>query len=262
MAADDLFGFLDEPLCDIANGDYDDALRKLERLEITSANPAVIARVRLLETACLTEMNQWNEALIRLGTVDHDLLDETARLDYKFESARIERLRRNFAVALDLVDHALATIDSSEDLEAAIPIKDNLLVLKGIILAESGQCEAAIPILSAVPQDHPGWAQATVWLGDCYYNAGETEAALMKYVEVIQDTSHYIDPVYRDNAIRNVGAICYYGGDYLKAVGYLTKVAESYRAYPETESKVHEMLAASLRHLGRDDEAAHYDARS
>jgi tetratricopeptide (TPR) repeat protein len=200
-----------------------------------------------------------DDALQKLQSVNRTELDPASQLDYEFELARLEFQKGKHASALERIGSTLKGLDDVEDLNRRKALQNDLELLEGVLLADTGDLDRAIPILGSVSAENPGWAQATVRLGDCYFRRGDYEQALKTWLQVMNANRDHVHPVYRDSAIRNIGMASYYGGDYEKAVGFLRKVADKYDEYPDIKRNVHKTLASALRRLGKTDEAAKYN---
>jgi tetratricopeptide (TPR) repeat protein len=250
---------LDAALDEHLRGNYTAALDQFEALEQLPWHPKDIARLRLFETSCLTMLARIDDAHEKLQSVDESELDRASQLDYEFELARLEFQESKHASALERIGSMLKRLDDIEDLNRRKALQNDLELLEGVLLADIDDLERAIPILGSVSAENPGWAQATVRLGDCYFRRGDHEQALKTWLEVVNANRDHVHPVYRDSAIRNIGMVCYYGGDYEKAVGFLSKVADKYDEYPDIKRNVHKALASALRCLGKIDEAAKYN---
>jgi tetratricopeptide (TPR) repeat protein len=257
MQAQELIKQLDEAFVKRAAGDYSGALQEFESLERRSWHPQDIAALRFFRATCLTDLGRAEDALKRISEVDKNQLIFSKQIDYEYERARIERALGHTREALDLVRIALKMVDAASDKAEVSVVSRGLETLRGILLAESGRCEEALPVLEAVPTDDDGWAEARIRLGDCKIRKKLYREALEHYLSVTS-SSKELDPIHRKTALRNVGCAYYYMGNYRKAIEYLTKVEHGYDGHPDLKAELCGVLASAYSRLGMTQEAAKY----
>jgi tetratricopeptide (TPR) repeat protein len=136
-----------------------------------------------------------------------------------------------------------------------------LHTLRGILLAESGQCDEAIPLLESVPRNDLGWAEATIALGDCKIGKRLYREAISDYLRVTSEPTA-VHPFYREAALRNIGCAYYYLGEYPQAIEYLKKVEGSYDDRPDLKADLFSLLASAYTRLSMTKEAAKYSVFS
>ena len=204
MDNDELIKQLDAALDLRRSGDFAGALGKFENLEKWSAHPNDIATLRFFQATCLTDLGRADEALSRMFHVDKSQLTLSKRVDYEYERARIERALGQHREALQTVEKALRGVGSASAQFEYRVVSENLETLRGILLAEAGRCDEAIPILDAVPLQDQGWAQAKLLAGDCRYKKRFYREAIDCYMSLISapKKSHQF---YQDAAVRNIG---------------------------------------------------------
>jgi len=261
MQSNELVSRLDAALEMRRAGDFPSALKEFEALERISEHPQDIAALRFFQVTCLTDMGKSEEALKRIQQVDESRLTSSNRVDCQFERARIERALGRSGEAIAQIRKALDGASRIDDPQEIAVVHSNLQTLHGILLAESGRYEEAIPILKDVPPEDEGWAEAQIHLGDCKYKMKLYREAIGCYVSVIaaSKTAH---PIYVDTAKRNIGCAHYELGEYTMAVEYLSKVVGAYDDEPEMKAQLFGLLASSYSRLGRLEEAASYSGYS
>jgi tetratricopeptide (TPR) repeat protein len=238
-------------------GNYIGALGQFESLERQSVHPQDIATLRLYQATCLTDIGQPEEANKRLSSSDRSKLVFSKQVDYDYERARIERALGHTDKALDIAEKALGLAAKAVDEDEVRVVSEDLRTLQGILLAEARRCEEAIPMLEAVPPDNPGWGEAGLLLGDCRYKKKLYREAIDCYLKVALETKT-VHPIYRNDALRNIGLAYYDLGEYVKAVEYLVKVERAYDDYPDIKAQVFRILASAYSRLGMPQEAARY----
>ena len=259
MQTEDLLKRLDLAIERSRAGDYEWALRELENLESASEHPQDIAALRFFQATCLTDLGRSEEALERISLVDKNKLAFANQIDYEYEYARIERALGRTQQALDRVLTTLQTIakaGTSHKDEIDI-VSRNLHTMRGILLAESGKCGEAMPLLEAVPKEDEGWAEAKLLLGDCSFKIRQYREAIDHYLSLISLTAK-VTPVIRNGAQRNIGYAYHQLGEYVKAAEYLLKVKDAYDEYPSLKADLYRLLASAYLHLGMNQEAAKY----
>ncbi|NYF49814.1 tetratricopeptide repeat protein [Tunturiibacter gelidoferens] len=229
------------------SGDYSAALAEFELLESLSEHPSDIALLRLFQTSCLTDMGEKSEARNRIGTIQKNQLGSVDQIGYEYEYARIMRADEYLQVALDLSRNALKSIEDDKDSRNST-VAMNLSTLSGILLAETGKCDEAIPVLEKVPVEDPGWAEATLKLGDCKYKKRLYGEAIKNYGDVISRGKE-VHPIFLDAAIRNTGSAFYDLGEYAKAIDCLELIKDKYEDYPSLKSEVLEILSSAYSKL-------------
>jgi tetratricopeptide (TPR) repeat protein len=212
-------------------GDYAGALGQFESLERQSAHPQDIAALRFFQATCLTDMGRPDDALKRISSVDKSNLIFSKQIDYEYERARIERALGRIRKALDLVAKALKMVDGASVKEGVSVVSGGLQTLHGILLAESGKCDEAIPMLEAVPMEDEGWAEARLLLGDCSYKSRRYRKAIDYYLSLMS-ADNQVGSVILNDALRNIGCAYHQLGDYAKAAEYLSKIKDAYDEYP------------------------------
>jgi tetratricopeptide (TPR) repeat protein len=242
-------------------GDFGGALTDFERLEKLSENAQDIAALRLFQATCLTDLGRSDDALQRMSSVNKSDLIFSEQIDYEYEQARIARAMGNLEDALGRVAAGLKMADLAVDKSEVEVVSAGLRTLRGILLAESGRCDEAEPILAEVPLADQGWAEAMIRLGDCRYKRKQYGEAIQCYLRVNSDAAN-VHPIHRKTALRNIGCAYYYLGQYAEAIGYLTKVKDSYVARPDLEKELFAMIASAYSHIGDHQEAAKYQRLS
>jgi tetratricopeptide (TPR) repeat protein len=140
-------------------------------------------------------------------------------------------------------------------------VSQGLHTLRGILLAEAGRCEDAMPVLESVSIDDLGWAEARIHLGDCKYKKNRYREAIECYLS-ITSTATTVHPFYREAVLRNIGFAYYDLRQYAKAVEYLTQVELAYDESPGMKAELFRILASAYSQLGMPQEAAKYDGFS
>jgi tetratricopeptide (TPR) repeat protein len=242
-------------------GDPSTALDEFEHLEKLSTHPQDIAAIRLFQVMCLTDLGRIEEADQRIRLVNEKKLDDVDRIDYESEYARIKRVEGLTTEALERVERALHLSETVEDKRRVEIASKSLQALRGVLLAESGNCNEAIPILEEVPPDVPWWADARLLLGDCSYRSRRYREAIDYYLSLISSANH-VESVIRNDAFRNIGCAYHQLGDYAKAAEYLSNIKDAYDQYPEIKAKLFGFLASAYSHLGMTQEAAKYSGFS
>jgi tetratricopeptide (TPR) repeat protein len=285
METSNLIKQLDTALELQRNGGYSEALSIFEELERHSQHPQDIAGLRFFQVSCLIDLGRLDDALELLSKIDKRHLIFSKQIDYEYERARIERAFGRTDKALELVTKALqmakiADSDAMVEIKDEMPIditgsdhltlvnKEELAVVSGalntlraLLLAESGQCDEAIPLLESVPRDDLGWAEATIALGDCKIRKRLYREAISDYLRVTSQPTA-VHPFYREAAVRNIGCAYYYLGEYPQAIEYLTKVTEKYDDEPDLKADLFGLLASAYTRLGMTKEAAKYSVFS
>jgi tetratricopeptide (TPR) repeat protein len=239
------------------SGDYSEALVDFESLEALSENPQDIAALRLFQAMCLTDMGRVVEAGVRISNVDKERLGKTYRIDYESECARIERAEGQIQEALDRVVALLKVIDASADKQRMLAAASGLEILRGILLAESGRCDEAVPVLREVSLQDDWWVEARLHLGDCHYKKQLYKDAIDCYLGIISGEKK-VHPIHRDAALRNIGFAYYDLKQYAKAVEYLTQVEHAYDETPDMKAELFSILASAYSRLGMTQESAKY----
>lgn len=147
MQAQELTKQLDEAFAKRAVSDYSGALQGFESLERRSWHPRDITALRFFQATCLTDLGRAEDALKRISDLDKSQLIFSMQIDYEYERARIERALGHTQEALDLVAMALKMADGATDKVEVSHVRGGLQTLRGILLAESGDCQEAIPYL-------------------------------------------------------------------------------------------------------------------
>lgn len=261
MQTSELIKQLDAALEMRKRRDYAGALGQFEYLERQSEHPQDIAGLRLFQVTCLTDMGRLEDALKQLSRVDKDSLIFSGQIDYEYERARIERALGHPREALDLVVKTLRIIGMTNGENDVRGIASGLHTLHGLLLAESGRCDEAMPMLESVPAEDEGWAEARIHLGDCKIRKRLYREAIECY-ESVASNSNKTDPIHRTTAIRNIGCAFYYMGEYAKAVEYLTRVEHGYDGAPDLKAELFGILASAYSRLGMTGEAAKYSGFS
>jgi tetratricopeptide (TPR) repeat protein len=238
-------------------GDYAGALRAFQNLEESSRHPRDVAALRLFQTMCLTDLGRIDEADQKIRLVDEKMLDAVDRVDYESEYARIKRAEGMTNLALERIDRALQVSESVEDKCRVEVATGSLQALRGVLLAESGRCDEAVPILEEIPAENPWWTEARIYLGDCKIKKRRYQEAIETYSSIASGSGQP-DPIHRKTALRNIGCAYYYMGEYAKAIEYLTKVEHGYDGNPDLKADLFRFLASAYSHLGMTKEAAKY----
>jgi tetratricopeptide (TPR) repeat protein len=257
MEAQELIKRLDSALERARTGEYSWALQEFESLERLSQHPQDIAALRFFQATCLTDMGRAEEALKQISRVDRSKLIFSSQVDYEYEYARIERALGHTREALDRAERALNMAERVDNKQELTVVSRNLRTMRGILLAESGRCDEAIPALQAVPMEDEGWAEARVHLGDCKYKNKLYQEAIDYYLS-ITSTTKKVHPFYRDAALRNIGYAFYDLRQYAKAVEYLAQVEHAYDENLDLKAELFGILASSYSRLGLPLEAAKY----
>jgi tetratricopeptide (TPR) repeat protein len=242
-------------------GNFAGALGRFESLERLSTHPTDIAALRFFQATCLTDMGEPEHALRQLSRVDKSKLVIAKQLDYEYERARIQRALGNTREALKLVERAMKQANGRGSEEGVNVVAAGLHTLQGILLAESGRCEEALPILEAVAADDDGWAEARINLGDCKIRERSYQEAIAYYVSITA-SSRNVDPIHRKTALRNIGCAYYYMGEYAKAIEFLTMVEHAYDGNLELKAELFGVLGSAYARLGMAQEAAKYSGLS
>lgn len=257
METSDLIQRLNDALDMRKIGNCQRALDEFENLERRSTHPEDFAALRLFQAMCLTDLGRVDDALERISRVDEKNLKTIDRIDYEAEYARIRRAKGMPAEALDHIEHALRMADSVEDKRRVEDAKRNLRALFGILLAESGKCDDALPILCEVPERDPWWAEARLHAGDCMYKKKAYREAIQCYKGLVSEQEK-VHPLYRDAALRNIGFAYFDLGEYRASVEYLQSVLHSYDNAPDLKAELFRILASAYSKLGLNQEAAEY----
>jgi tetratricopeptide (TPR) repeat protein len=101
-----------------------------------------------------------------------------------------------------------------------------------VLYADIGRCAEAISILDRVQTDNSWWVEAKIHLGDCKIKMKRYREAIDCYLS-ITSSAKSMDPIYRKTALRNIGCVYYYLGEYEKAIEHLTKVEDGYDDRPD-----------------------------
>lgn len=242
-------------------GDSAGALSKFESLERQSVHPRDIAALRLFQTMCLTDLERIDEALERISRVDEKRLEAIDRIDYESEFARIKRAKGRANEALDHISRALKMVDAVKNKIRVEVASKSLRALQGVLLAEVGKCDEAIPILANISIADAWWVEARLNLGDCFYKKKKYREAIDCYLSLISG-SKQIHPFYREAAFRNIGYAHYDLGEYESAVEYLTQIANAYDDAPDMKAELFGILASAYSRLGMTNEAAKYSGFS
>lgn len=238
-------------------GDHAGALQTFENLERSSWHPRDIAPLQLFQVMCLIDLGRIEEAHQKIRCVDQKELDGVDRVDYESEYARIKRAEGGTNEALERVERALQISETVDDKRRVEVARRSLQALRGVLLAESGRCDEAIPILREIPAEDSWWVEARIRLGDCHIRKRRFREAVESYSAVASGEQE-IDPIHRKTAIRNIGSAYYYMGEYTKAIEYLTKVEHGYDGNPDLKADLFGFLASAYSHLGMTQEAAKY----
>jgi tetratricopeptide (TPR) repeat protein len=261
MQAQELIKRFDFALEKSRAGDHISALQEFESLERLSTHPQDIAALRFFQATCLTDLGKAEEALTRISSVDKNKLAFANQVDYEYEYARIERALGHTRQAFDRVKTALKMIAQAADLQDVNIVSRNLHTMCGILLAESGKCDEAAPLLEAVPAEDEGWAEARLLLGDCSYKNRRYREAIDYYLSLMASANE-TPSIIGNDAVRNIGCAYHQLGDYAKAVEYLSKIKDAYNEYPNLKADLYGFLASAYSHLGMTQEAAKYSGFS
>jgi tetratricopeptide (TPR) repeat protein len=242
-------------------GDCSAALADFEDLEAVSQNPQDIATLRLFEAMCLTDIGTFDLALDRMAKVDVSALEIVDRIDYELEYARIDRALGRPTDALNRVTGAVKLIGMVEDTHRVEDTKRKLQAFCGVLLAEAGRCDEAIPVLKRVPLEDTWWVEARLHEGDCLYKKKLYKEAAECYLSVATAAKE-VHQVHREAALRNTGFAFFDLGQYAKAVEYLMQVERAYDEVPTMQAEVFGILAAAHSRLGNSREAQKYRALS
>lgn len=242
-------------------GDSSTALDEFENLEKLSTHPQDIAAIQLFQVMCLTDLGRIEEADQKIRLVNEKRLDAVDRVDYESEYARIKRVEGMTDEALERVQRALHISETVEDKRRVEAARKSLQALRGVLLAESGRCNEAVPILEDVSPDGAWWADARLLLGDCSYKDRRYRQAIDYYLSLTSSANN-VASVIRNDAFRNIGCAYHQLGDYAKAAEYLSKVKDAYDEHPEIKAKLFGFLASAYSHLGMTQEAAKYSGFS
>jgi tetratricopeptide (TPR) repeat protein len=238
-------------------GDPSTALDEFENLEKLSTHPQDIAALRLFQVMCLTDLGRIEEAGQKIRLVNEKRLDTVDRVDYESEYAQIKRAEGMTDEALERVERAIHISETVEDKRRVEVARKSLQALRGVLLAESGRCDEAVPILEDVSPDDPWWADARLLLGDCSYKSRRYRQAIDYYLSLMSSANR-VSSVMRNDAFRNIGCAYHQLGDYTKAAEYLSKIKDAYDEYPEIRATLFGFLASAYSHLGMTQEAARY----
>jgi tetratricopeptide (TPR) repeat protein len=261
MQSNELVSRLNAALDKRRVGDFPSALKEFEALERLSEHPQDIAALRFFQVTCLTDMGKSEEAFKRIQQVDESKLMSSNQIDCQFERARIERALGRRSEAIAQILKALDTASRVDDPQEIAVVHSNLRTLHGILLAESGRYDEAVPVLEDVPTEDEGWAEAQIHLGDCKYKMKLYREAIGCYMSVIS-ASKTAHTIYVDTAMRNIGFAHYELREYTMAVECLSKVVNAYEDEPEMKAELFSILASSYSRLGRTEEAANYSGYS
>ncbi len=242
-------------------GDYAAALSEFESLESKSTLPQDIAALQLFQCMCLTDLGRTDEAHERISRVNKNRLVVIDQIDYESEYARIKRAQGKTSEALERIERAIKMAEAMENRRQVEEAWGSMQALRGILLAESGNCDEAIPVLESVPAEAEGWAEARIQLGDCKIQKRLHHEAIQVY-QCIVSSSKKIHPIHRKTALRNIGCAYYYLREYTNAVEYLTKIEHGYDENPRLKAELFEVLATAYSRLGMLQEAARYSAFS
>lgn len=236
---------LDEAFKAKNKAEFSSAYEKLDTLERSSKNPADIAFLRLYKASCMTDLGRTEEASELMQNVNKALLDLPKQLDYEFEAARIDRAHGKLRDALAKTNAALKSQPSvSQETMTAIR---GLMTLKAILLAELDRCDEAMPLLTGVPLDDAGWAEAWLNYGDCNYKQGQYQAAIDAYQKLVPPNDS-VDAVFRNAAIRNIGCAYHKLGNNAQALAYLNQIKDAFDDYPELKSELMDVIAECYSH--------------
>ena len=257
MHTDDLIRRLDWAFDLRKSGDYAEALEEFKNLERRSTHPEDVAALRLFQAMCLTDLSRFDEALEIIRRVDEKRLKTIDRIDYEGEYARIGRAKGMITAALDHVRRALRIAENVEDKSLIIAAEAGLRALFGILLAESGKCDDALPILNEVSEHNAWWAEAKLHAGDCMYKKKWYREAINCYL-TLAFSQENIHPIYRNAAIRNIGFAHFDLGEFQVAVKYLQSVEHAYDDAPDLKAELFNILSSAYSRLGMTQEATKY----
>ena len=257
MQTDELVRRVDAAFEKQKTGDFSTALREFEFLESQVEHPGDVAPLRLAQASCLFDMGKAAEALGRIRTVDQEQLAFPNLIVFEFEYARIMRELGERIEALERTRKALKAISIANDKSSTEVIAGNLRALCGVLLADLGRCDEAIPMLEQVSVEDESWADAKIQLGDCKYKKKQYRDAIRDYQDVVSSKTRN-GSILLPSALRNIGYAFYDLEEYASAVEYLTKVEDQYDAYPDMKEQLFSILASAYIHLGKIDEAKKY----
>jgi tetratricopeptide (TPR) repeat protein len=238
-------------------GDSAGALRVFEAIEGATSHRRDLATLRLFQAMCLTDLGRVDEAHDMLRSIDEKELDIVDQIDQQFEYARINRAMGMPAEALKRVERAITISHAVGAKERVEEASRDLQAFRGVLLAESGNCHDAVPVLQGVSTESPWWIEAQIQLGDCHLVKRRFRDAIESYLAITL-AEREVDPIYQMRATRNIGSAYFYMGDYAKAVEYLTRVEHGYERNLELKAEVFSLLAAAYSHLGLMEDAARY----
>ena len=206
---------------------------------------------------CLTDLGRLDKASKTIKLVDEKRLEVVDRIDYESEYARIDRAQGMTDEALERVERALKLSETVEDKDRVEHAVRSLQALRGVLLAESGKCDEAVPMLEDIPAQDPWWTEARIRLGDCKIKKRLYREAIEAY-RSIASGDREVDPSHRKTAQRNIGCAYYYMGEYTKALEYLKSVERSYDDSPALKAELYNLLASTYSRLGMTQEADRY----
>jgi tetratricopeptide (TPR) repeat protein len=238
-------------------GEYAAALAEFESLERKSSHPQDIAALQLFQCMCLTDSGRIEEAHQRIGRVNKNRLGVISRVEYESEHARIKRAQGKIEEALDQIEKAIKIAQTVENKLQIEEASTDMLALHGVLLAQCGRCDEAMPILECVPMGNPWWAEARIHLGDCKVRKRLHQEAIETYLSIVS-SSKEVHPFHRLTALRNIGYAYYYLGQYAKATEYLIQVEHDYDDEPEMKADLFGMLASAYSRQGKVREATKY----
>ncbi len=164
---DELIRQLDSAFDKRRAGDCVGALSIFESLERQSSHPKDIAGLRLFQVMCLTDLGRVDKAYEQIRRVDEKRLEVVDRIDYESEYANIKRAQGMTSAALERIERALKLSETVEDKSRVEDARRSLHALRAVLLAESGKCDEAVPLLEEIPAENPWWTEARICLGDC-----------------------------------------------------------------------------------------------
>lgn len=247
----DIVARLDWALSKRRDEQYAQALAEFKRLEKLTNSPQDLAMLRFFQTTCLTDLGRTAEAAKLISGIDKENLGFANQIDFEFEYARIERAEGAPHRALARVVKALSSIEAINDRSEILMAIMNMETLRAILLAEIGELDEAIPLLERVPSQDPGWAEARMCLGDCFYQQRNYRRAIDSYRDVLFSDKR-ISAIIGNDAIRNIGCAHHDLGEYDKAIEHLNKVKHAYDSHPELKEEVESVLASAYFHSAKD----------
>ena len=254
---DELIRQLDSAFDKRRTGDCVGALSIFESLERQSSHPKDIAGLRLFQVMCLTDLGRVDKAYEQIRRVDEKRLEVVDRIDYESEYANIKRAQGMTSAALERIERALKLSETVEDKSRVEDARRSLHALRAVLLAESGKCDEAVPLLEEIPAENPWWTEARICLGDCKIRKKSYREAIEVYRSVVSSDME-VDPIHRQTALRNIGCAYYYNGEYTKGLEYLKRVEHGYDENPALKAELYNMLASTYSHLGMTEEADRY----